>query len=140
LSLITRVFDIIARSSAITLLFYSFAPSHFSAVEKQTNIVEKNSSLLRDEVEAISKLIDEQMKHLRKETELKELMVLFRSQKDEFMAGNQTQKHARAMVSTAREILEGINHEHIAHLFPVEYLEELVFFASVAGKSRPARP
>lgn len=110
------------------------------SVEKHTNIKEKGSYLFRDEVEAISKLIDEQMSHLRKETELKELMVLFRSQKEEFMAGKQTQKHARAMVGTAREILEGINHEHIAHLFPAEYLEELVFFASIAGKSKPGRP
>lgn len=125
--------------SLIVVLSF-FGVSLAQTVEKTTNIVEKSALLQRDEVEAISKLIDEQMKHLRKETELKELMVLFRSQKEEFLAGKQTQKHARAMVATAREILEGINIEHIAHLFPADYLEELVFFASIAGKSRPARP
>jgi GTP1/Obg family GTP-binding protein len=108
--------------------------------ELSTNIEEKSLSTSRDEVEAISQLIQEQQRHLDREIELKELMQTFQLQKGEFAQGKQTQKHAIAMVSTAREILAGINEEHIAHLFPAEYLEELVFFSSVAGKSKPNRP
>ena len=108
--------------------------------ELLTNIQEKSVVTSRDEVEAISQLIREQQRHLDREIELKELMQTFQLQKGEFAQGKQTQKHAIAMVSTAREILAGINEEHIAHLFPAEYLEELVFFSSVAGKSKPNRP
>lgn len=105
-----------------------------------TNIEEKPPSSIRNELDAVDLLIEEQQKHLARQIELKKMMKEFQKQKDEFMQGKQTQKHAIAMVTNAREILAGINEEHIAHLFPAEYLEELVFFSSVAGKSRPIRP
>ncbi|MCX6990374.1 MAG: hypothetical protein NTX49_04840 [Chlamydiae bacterium] len=108
--------------------------------ELSTNIEEKSLSIARDEVEAISQLIQEQQRHLDRQIEIREVMKNFQHQKGEFAQGKQTQKHAIAMVSSAREILAGINEQHIAHLFPAEYLEELVFFSSVAGKSRPIRP
>jgi GTP1/Obg family GTP-binding protein len=115
-------------------------PLFFLQAELITNIEEKAFSTSRNEVEAIGQLIEEQKKHLAKQMDLKELMETFQNQKEEFMNGKQTQKHATAMVTTAREILAGVNEEHIAHLFPAEYLEELVFFSSIAGKSRPNRP
>ena len=108
--------------------------------EKVANILEKEISAERDEVTAVISLIDEQQKHLLRIQGLKELMQEFKEQKKEFADGNQTQRLAFAMVSNAREILSGINEERIAHLFSPEYLEELIFFSSVAGKSRPSKP
>jgi hypothetical protein len=107
---------------------------------KTTNIQEGEVSSSINEIDAISLLIQDQQRHLDRQIELQNLMKLFKQQKEEFMAGKQTQKHAMSMVLTAREILQGINDEKIAYLFPSEYLEELVFFSSVAGKSKPVRP
>jgi hypothetical protein len=107
---------------------------------KTTNIQEGDVAASIDEIDAISLLIQDQQRHLSRQMELQNLMKLFKMQKEEFMAGKQTQKHAMSMVLTAREILQGINDEKIAYLFPSAYLEELVFFSSVAGKSKPVRP
>lgn len=128
------------KPSAVFLSLIAILAISSLRAELVTNIEEKSLATSRNEVEAISQLIEEQQKHLARQITLKELMKTFQVQKEEFMQGKQTQKHAIAMVSTAREILDGINQEHIAHLFPAEYLEELVFFSSIAGKSRPNRP
>ena len=122
------------------LSFSGVVSCSFLQAAKTTNIQESDVSSSIDEINAISLLIEDQQRHLSRQIELQNLMKLFKQQKEEFMAGRQTQKHAMSMVLTAREILQGINDEKIAYLFPSEYLEELVFFSSVAGKSKPVRP
>lgn len=128
------------KTKSLPLLILAVFACNSLTAEILTNIEEKGISTIRDEIEAVERLIEEQQKHLARQLELKDMMKEFQQQKEEFMQGKQTQKHAIAMVSNARDILASINEEHIAHLFPAEYLEELVFFSSVAGKSRPIRP
>jgi len=96
--------------------------------------------LIEDEVKCLEKLIEVNEVRLQKQKELKEKMALFQQQKEEFIKGNQSQKHAYNMVSNAREILGDVKRENLSYLFPCEYLDELVFFSSIAGKSTPIRP
>jgi hypothetical protein len=108
--------------------------SKFSILE------EKSPAFLEDEAEVLDQLIAANEKRLATQKVLRDLMVEFKQQKDEFFLGNQTKRHAFAMVSNARQILGIIKQEHLSYLFSPEYLEELVFFSSIAGKSAPVRP
>ncbi len=85
-------------------------------------------------------LIAQSEKQLLVQKELREHMLLFHSHKEQFMRGNQTKIQAARMVKTASRVLETITKNHLAHLFSSEYLEELAFFSSIAGKQTPARP
>ena len=104
------------------------------------SIEENINPLHKDELQILEKLIEVNEIRIFAQKNLKEQMKLFQKQKAEFAEGNQSQKHAFIMVSTARDILGRIKKEHLAYLFPSDYLEELVFFSSIAGKSSPARP
>jgi len=88
----------------------------------------------------LDSVITAQEARLALQKKLKEQMSLFQWQRESFAQGEQSQKHALAMVLNAREILGMIKEAHLSYLFPTDYLEELVFFSSIAGKSAPARP
>ncbi|MCX6986890.1 MAG: hypothetical protein NT065_01855 [Chlamydiae bacterium] len=116
-------------------------PIHYTESKAPvSHIVEHEPSSLRDEVIAISELITAQRKRLDRQIELKNQMLQFRMQKEEFLKGSVGQKHALNMVINAKEILMGINQQHLAYLFSPEYIEELQFFSSVIEKNRPMRP
>ena len=104
------------------------------------NIEEKIFDIKDDELSAITQFIVIQQKRLERQRDLKNQILEFRVQKVAFMNGNKTVKHASLMVSTAKEILNSINEMKIAYLFSADYIEELIFFSSVAEKSRPIRP
>ncbi len=104
------------------------------------SLTDTGPALAEDEVKVLEKLIEVNEQRLEMQKQLKEKMALFQKQKEEFVQGNQSQKHAAAMVFNAREILGEIKKENLAYLFSSEYLEELVFFSSIAGKSTPIRP
>ena len=106
----------------------------FEAVE------EKKIPFFEDEVSSMTHLIQVNEKRLAIQKQLKDKMGVFQKQKEEFMLGNQTKTHAFAMVSNAREILTLIKAEHLSYLFSSEYLEELLFFSSIAGKAVPIKP
>ena len=93
-----------------------------------------------DEVKTIDQLIVATTQQLESQKQLKELMLQFKKQREEFVQGNQTKSHAGRMVRTARQIYEMITLNHIEHLFAKDYLDELSFFASIAGKSSLKRP
>jgi hypothetical protein len=99
-----------------------------------------DNPLKEDELDVLAKLIHVNQGRLIKQKEMMELMALFQKQKQEFIEGNQSQKHSFAMVTNARHILTEIKEESLAYLFSTEYLEELVFFSSLAAKSMPLRP
>ena len=71
---------------------------------------------------------------------MRQLMLDFRRQKEEFAQGNETKAHVAQMVRTARQIYESIAVHHLQHLFSQEYLDELLFFSSIAGKNRVKSP
>jgi len=96
--------------------------------------------LVESEVSCLERLISINEQRLAAQKELKEKMRLFQEQKEQFIAGNQSQQFAFAMVSNARDILSKIKKENLSYLFPSEYLDELVFFSSIAAKSHPVRP
>lgn len=107
----------------------------------QSSLIETQLPLgAEDEVKMIEQLIAATTKQLESQKQLKELMLQFQKQREEFIQGNQTKSHAGRMVRTARQIYEMITLNHIEHLFAKDYLDELSFFASIAGKSSMKRP
>lgn len=109
-------------------------------IPPMTSLEEIRPLLVENEVKSLEKLIEVNEDRLLVQKELREKMISFQKQKEEFIAGNESQKHAFSMVTNAREILGEIKRENLAYLFSSEYLEELVFFSSIAGKSSPIRP
>lgn len=93
-----------------------------------------------DEVAVLDHLLENTAHQLHIQKQLRQLMLDFRRQKKEFSQGNQTKAHASQMVRTARTIYESITENHLHYLFSQEYLEELLFFSSIAGKNRIKTP
>ncbi|MES2199985.1 MAG: hypothetical protein V4489_07440 [Chlamydiota bacterium] len=124
---------------SLTILFPLIV---FGAAEEpaMVSLEETRPLLVENEVKSLEKLIEVNECRLLVQKDLKDKMVFFQKQKDEFILGNESQKHAFSMVSNARDILGEIKKENLAYLFSSEYLEELVFFSSIAGKSSPVRP
>lgn len=92
------------------------------------------------EVAAVDRLIGVTEQKLEAQKKLKDLMVAFEVHKERFSKGEQSKEHALRMVKSARQILEVITAEHMQHLFSSEYMDELVMFSSIAGKTTCARP
>jgi len=93
-----------------------------------------------DEVSALNHLIGTTEQRLVEQKQLKELMIKFKEQKDQFIEGKASKKDAYQMVKTASEVLRIINDSHLQYLFSPLYLEELTVFSSIAGKNTPVRP
>ncbi len=93
-----------------------------------------------DELKIVDQLIETTKRQLETQKHLKDLMIQFRDQKESFVQGNQTKEHAGKMVRTARQIYEIITANHLEFLFPKDYLDELTFFSSIAGKSGISKP
>ena len=89
-----------------------------------------------DEIVAIDNILENTLHQLEMQKQMKCLMVEFLRQKKEFAEGNQTKAHAGRMVRTARQIYESITAHHLEYLFLQEYIDELLFFSSIAGKSK----
>lgn len=107
----------------------------------QSSLIETSLPLgEEDEVKIIDQLIAATSAQLETEKHLKELMLQFKKQREEFIQGNQTKVHAARMVRTARHIYETITANHLEHLFAKDYLDELTFFSSIAGKTAVKRP
>lgn len=119
----------------LCLLFFSLEAS-----EPFTGIDEPTPEIFENEIQALKELITTNERRLQTQKQLQNLMIELKQQKEEFIAGNQTKSHAHTMVFQARQILGIIKQEHLSYLFSPEYLEELVFFSSIAGKSAPVRP
>ncbi len=122
-------------------VFFSLAFSFFlQSLVAQEAIEEKKIPFFEDEISTLEQLIAVNERKLVVQKNLKEKMEIFRKQKEEFLLGNQSKTHAFAMVSTARQLLATIKEEHLSYLFATEYLEELIFFSSIAAKSVPIKP
>lgn len=93
-----------------------------------------------DEIKAIDQLIKATTQQLEMQKQLKELMLQFNKQRETFVQGDQTKTQAGRLVRTARQIYEMITANHLEHLFPQDYLDELTFFSSIAGKTAVSRP
>ena len=93
-----------------------------------------------DEIKVVDKLISATEEQLKKQQHLKELMLQFHKLKEEFIQGNQTKAHTSRLVRVARQIYEMIMANHFEHLFAKEYLDELQFFSSIAGKNTLSKP
>jgi hypothetical protein len=93
-----------------------------------------------NELKIIEQLISATAAQLETQKQLKELMLQFQKQQEEFIQGNQTKAHTARMVRTARQIYETLLAHHLEHLFAKDYLDELTFFSSIAGKNAVNRP
>ena len=94
----------------------------------------------KDEVSAVEELISVTKDKLAEEEKLKKLLLDFRLCRAQFSHNSESKELAFKLVSTARKILEIVKNEHLEHLFPSDYLEEITFFSSIAAKNQPARP
>jgi hypothetical protein len=93
-----------------------------------------------DEVKVIDELIATTASQLEMERDLKETMLEFKKLREEFIQGNQTKIHTVKLIRAARQIYEKIASNHLEHLFAKDYLDELSFFSSIAGKNAVSRP
>ncbi len=131
------------KALALSVLFipFSFSNDIHPVIVPQSSLLNSGVSLMEeDEVFSIDRLIKSTKEQLVLQERLKEQMVQFKQQKDLFMQGEQTKRHAGVMVRTAREILEVITEQHLQYLFSTEYIEELTLFSSIAGKNGIKRP
>ncbi len=103
-------------------------------------VEEKKAPFFEDEISSLHRLIQVNEKRLTTQKEIKEMMELLQKQKDAFVLGNQSKSHTFSMVSNARKILVSVKSENLSYLFDTEYLEELLFFSSLATKSVPMKP
>ena len=126
----------------ITIFIVVFVSGKLLAAEDESFPVdfERQPVLVRDELEAISCMISQQKRKLTSLIELKRQISHFTLLKKQFSEGSQSQKLALEMVLAAKDLLVEINKEHIAHLFSEEFLKDLVFFSSIADKSRVGPP
>ena len=108
--------------------------------EELISVEERVVPSIKGDSFALDQLIEQDEKLLIRQKNLSEKMRLFQRQKETFVAGDQTKMHAFEMVSTARELLGMIKEEHLAYIFSSEYLDELMFFSSIGGKTAPVRP
>lgn len=105
------------------------------------SLIETNVPFIyEDEIDALDHLIHATTRQLETQKQLKKLMLEFKKQREEFIQGNQTKAHASRMVRTARQIYEMITSNHMEHLFAKDYMEELTFFSSIAGKTAVTKP
>jgi hypothetical protein len=107
----------------------------------QSSLIETALPLAEnDEIKVIDQLITATSRQLETQKQMRELMIQFKKQREEFIQGNQTKSHASRMVRTARQIYEIISSNHLEHLFAKDYLDELTFFSSIAGKTAVTKP
>jgi hypothetical protein len=103
----------------------------------QSSLLEpKHKWLERDEVAMMRQLIGNTTQQLEMQQQLLQWMHDFQEQKEAFSNGNESKAHMRAMVRTARRIFESLSDHQLQHLFSQEYLDELCFFSSIAGKRK----
>jgi hypothetical protein len=104
-------------------------------------LVDPNLSVGReDEIRVIDQLIASTQAQIEREKGLKELMVQFKKERDAFELGNQSKAHTVRLVRSARQVYERIVADHLEHLFAKDYLDELSFFSSIAGKTSIPKP
>jgi len=94
----------------------------------------------QDEVKMLDQMIASATDQLHMLEQLKEKMALFNQQREAFIKGDQSKAHTSRMVRTARQIYEVLTTHHLDHLFAKDYLDELTFFSSIAGKNAVTRP
>jgi len=127
----------IKNCTALFFFFIVFAYGHTAIQVPQSSLEEPKSFFHgTDEITAMNHLMENTTYQLEIQKQMRQLMVDFQQQKEEFVQGNQTKAHAAQMVRTARQIYEMIAAHHLQYLFSKEYLDELLFFSSIAGKNK----
>jgi len=108
----------------------------------QSSLLQQTSVPLadEDEIKIVEQLIVATEAQMETQKRLKELMIRLQKLREEFVQGNQTKTHAALMVRTARQVYEIITVNHLEHLFAKDYLDELLFFSSIAGKTAVKKP
>ena len=130
----------ILLSTCFCLSLFSWAQNPTLLVP-QSSLIEASLPLSeQDELKIIDQLIIATNAQLQAQKQLKELMLQFKKQRETFIQGDQSKAQAGRLVRTARQIYEMIAANHLEHLFAKDYLDELTFFASIAGKTAVSRP
>lgn len=94
----------------------------------------------QNEIKIMEQMIMTTTVQLQTQKILREWMIQFNQHKEDFIQGNQTKAHTSLLVRTARQIHESISSSHLQHLFAKDYLDELSFFSSIAGKNGITAP
>lgn len=114
----------------------------FSAISTvpDVSIAFAKTSVDEDEIKIVDQLIVTTQERLKVQQQLRALMVDYQTQKEVFAQGNQTKPQVARLVRLGRAIYEMIEGNHFEHLFAKDYLDELQFFSSIAGKKTVTRP
>jgi|GEM_PF-3091143 len=135
----SHFFKLFGYKSFVGLFFFFIvaAYGHAAIIIPESSLEEPKNILQGvDEINAMNHLMESTAHQLEVQKQMRQLMVDFQRQKEEFIQGNQTKAHAAEMVRTARQIYETITAHHLQYLFSKEYLDELLFFSSIAGKNK----
>ena len=90
-------------------------------------------------VDIVKHLIDTSEKSLDDQRRLLTHLEEFYRARDLFVTDSNNSKAGAALVRSAMRINKELNEEHLSHLFPSEFLEEVRFFNQVGDKARKAR-
>lgn len=133
-----RILVCISLFLSVVLLSWAESPT---LLMPQSSLLEASLPLSdEDELKIIDQLIIATTAQLEIQKQMKDLMLQFKKQRETFIQGDQSKAHAGRLVRTARQIYEMIAANHLEHLFAKDYLDELTFFASIAGKTAVSRP
>lgn len=89
------------------------------------------SSLIADEVGNLETLIATTQSQLIKQQKTLELFKQFQNARAAFVAQPESARLGTVLVRAAMQLHEAIDTAHLAHLFPIEFLEEVAFFSDV---------
>lgn len=131
-SFIVRLVFCVYASFTVGLCAISTVPDASIALAK--------TSVDEDEIKIVEQLIATTEQRLKVQKQLRELMVTYQTEKEVFAQGNQTKPQVARLVRLGRSIYELIESNHFEHLFAKDYLDELQFFSSIAGKKTVTRP
>lgn len=110
-----------------------------SLIVPGSSLMQGCSFVEEDEVRAVERLIETTQQQLKTQETLKNLMLCFQKERESFAQGNHTKAQAGRLVKAARQIQGLIQDNHFEHLFSKNYLDELQFFSSIAGKQSISR-
>ncbi|MCH9608575.1 MAG: hypothetical protein S4CHLAM45_11530 [Chlamydiales bacterium] len=87
--------------------------------------------LIADEVETLQELIETTQKNLEGQLQAMQELKAYKEMRGHFLADPDNGKLGTLMVRRAMKLFQELEAQHLAHLFPTEFVDELRFFTQV---------
>ena len=95
---------------------------------------EKMSGRKGQEVEMIDQLILVTQKNLERQKQLRSEIAEYLDLQARYSENTEDKELSVKLVRKAKQVLEGIQNQHLTHAFDQEFISELSFFAGIAQK------